>query len=351
MKTECLDYHLPQDLIAQQPSPERQKSRLLQVSRGTGAIAHHAFDNLPHLLRPGDLLVLNDTRVMPARIDLQRQTGGEIEGLFLQDVGGGRWRVMLRGRGRIKVGEVLNFRRRPEQGLKLISNDGEGIWTVNCEPHLDEALPLLREIGRMPLPPYIRRSADDSDDTCQTDNRRYQTTFARNDGAVAAPTAGLHFTPQILDALRRNDVEHCFITLHVGIGTFRPVTAERLQDHKMHSEYYRLQTDAAATIGQALNQGRRIVAVGTTCVRVLETLAARGENWRQATEGWTDIFIYPPYNFRAVGAMITNFHLPRSTLLALVAAFAGRELIMRAYREAIAQQYRFYSYGDACLIE
>ncbi len=311
---------------------------------------HHRFNELPQLLRPGDLLVLNDTRVIPARIDLQRMTGGEIEGLFLRSLDGGRWQVMLRGRGRVRSDELLRFRRRPEQGLRLLEKDPEGLWTVSPEPPLDDPHQLLKEIGRMPLPPYIRRSAADADDLQQEDRQRYQTAYARSDGAVAAPTAGLHFTPQLLEELRSMEIEQAFVTLHVGIGTFRPVTAERLEDHQMHSEFYSLSDESAEAIDRARSQGRRIVAVGTTSVRVLETVAARGEGW-QACQGWTDIYIYPPYEFRAVDAMITNFHLPRSTLLAMVSAFAGHELIMRAYQEAIHQGYRFYSYGDACLID
>ena len=312
MNTDLLDYHLPQDLIAQQPAEQRHQSRLLHVSRSTGAIEHHQFDELPTLLRPGDLLVLNDTRVVPARIDLQRATGGEIEGLFLQALDDGRWKVMLRGRGRIKPGELLRFRQRPEQALRLLSNDGEGLWTTLPEPLISQPLQLLEDIGRMPLPPYIRRSSADSPDIGQADLQRYQTTYARTPGAVAAPTAGLHFTPQLLADLRERDIDHCFVTLHVGIGTFRPVVAEQLEDHVMHSEFYRLTAPAAEAIQHAVTQGRRIVAVGTTSVRVLETIAARtagvagvagtagaagtagGHPW-QACEGWTNIFIYPPY--------------------------------------------------------
>ncbi len=350
------DYALPPGSIAQSPLDRRDESRLLVLSRAAGQVTHHVFSELPALLRAGDLLVLNDTRVIPAKFMCKRSTGGRIEGLFLREMSAGAWVVLLRNAGRCKVGERLSLQGSDAE-LELLENQGEGEWRVSVSPALD-AVELLERAGTTPLPPYIRR-ANSAPDT--GDRQRYQTVYAQRPGAVAAPTAGLHFTPSLLEQLSQRGVEQARVTLHVGMGTFLPVKAERLQDHVMHSEWYELSETSADKLNQALAAGRRIVAVGTTSVRVLETIAAANPQGERCLfrpgSGWTNIFIYPPYKFRAVDAMITNFHLPKSTLLMLVSAFcspgdqAGLPMMLRAYREAIQAGYRFFSYGDAMLIE
>ena len=348
MDTALFDYHLPVDRIAQRPADRRDQSRLMLLDRASGAIVDHQFAQLPSLLRPGDLLVTNDTRVLPARLALRRLTGSQIEGLFLQAADDGSWEMMIRGRGRIRPGETVAVAGAEGQTLVLAESLGEGLWRVRPEPHVDPQ-DLLARVGRAPLPPYIQRKAVDPalDDA---DRRRYQTIFADQPGAVAAPTAGLHFTPELIADLKRRDIQTVSLTLHVGLGTFKPVVAERIEDHRMHSERYRLPAATAKAVRNARAEGRRIVAVGTTVVRVLESLAAARAGFHEG-EGQTDIFIYPPFEFRIVGALVTNFHLPKSSLLMLISAFAGREFVLRAYHEAIARNYRFYSYGDACLIE
>ncbi len=347
MDTALFDYRLPAEAVAQTPADRRDASRLMRLCRTSGTIDHHRFVELPELLRPGDLMVFNDTRVLPARLAMRRRTGSQIEGLFLSRLDDGRWEVLLRGRGRLKPGESLVIDGAPEQSLRLDAHQGEGIWIVTPQPDADP-YDLLRRVGRTPLPPYIdRRNVDER--TAAMDAERYQTVFARRDGAVAAPTAGLHFTPEVIERLRQRDVELAYLTLHVGLGTFRPVTADRVEDHRMHSERFELPADTAEAIHRAKAQGRRVVAVGTTTVRVLETVARRGP--LGPCSGQTNLFIYPPFEFKLVDVLVTNFHLPRSTLLMMVSALAGREFLLRAYEEAIRQGYRFYSYGDSCLIE
>ncbi len=347
-KTADFDYDLPDELIAQKPVEPRDKSRLMVLDRTTGEIRHHHFGELPAMLREGDLLVLNDTRVIPAKFLCRRRTGGQIEGLFLRELSDGQWEAMLKGAGRCKTGEELTFVEEPPTIAKLESNLGEGLWHLSVSPPRD-AVELLERIGTTPLPPYIHRDHPDSHD-----GLTYQTVYAARPGAVAAPTAGLHFTENILADLQARKIESLNVTLHVGLGTFAPVKAEQLDRHEMHSEWYELSASTAKAIVDAKRQGRRIVAVGTTSVRVLETAAAKGP--LSARSGWTDLFIYPPGEFRVVDTMLTNFHLPRSTLLMLVAAFCrpgstdGIQIIKDAYAEAIRQKYRFYSYGDAMLI-
>lgn len=348
METSLFDYHLPVDRIAQRPADRRDQSRLMLLDRATGAIEDRQFSQLPTLLRPGDLLVANDTKVLPARLSLRRLTGSQIEGLFLQAAADGHWEMMIRGRGRIHPGETVAVAGAEGQTLVLVDSLGEGLWRVRPEPAVDHQ-DLLRRVGRAPLPPYIQRKTSDQALDAQ-DRERYQTVFADQPGAVAAPTAGLHFTPELIAELKRRDILTVPLTLHVGLGTFKPVTAQRVEDHRLHGERYRLPAATATAVRNARAEGRRIVAVGTTVVRVLESLAAARAGFHQA-EGETDLFIYPPFEFRVVGALITNFHLPKSSLLMLVSAFAGREFILRAYHEAISRGYRFYSYGDACFIE
>jgi S-adenosylmethionine:tRNA ribosyltransferase-isomerase len=341
------DYALPERLIAQESLANREDARLLVVDRATGALAHHHIRDLPALLRPGDLLICNDTRVLPARLyGVRERTGGKWEGLFLSQQDDGLWELMGQTRGTLQVGEYVRIASSAAGDgrlrLRLAAHAAAGHWLMTPEP-AGEPETLLARFGHVPLPPYIRQGQDRPED-----RERYQTVFARCVGAVAAPTAGLHFTPALLQRLADAGVDRAEVTLHVGLGTFQPIKTARLADHEMHAERGELTVETARRILAARSRGGRIVAVGTTSVRVLETAAESGEArpWRGATR----LFIRPPHRFRAVDALLTNFHLPRSTLLVLVSAFAGRALIRQAYDEAIAQGYRFYSYGDAMLI-
>lgn len=317
------DYDLPEELIAARPLPRRQDARMLVLDRKTETIQHRQFVDLPLFVRPGDLLVLNDTRVQPAR---RFSDDGRIEFLFLDQLDPVRWRCLVKPGRKMRLGARTML---GGVGLTVEEIAPEGERVVRLERPIDPYLG-----GRMPLPPYIDRAADAEDET------RYQTVFAHHPGAVAAPTAGLHFTPEILAELR-----HTFVTLHVGTGTFRPVQSEAIVGHQMHAERFAISQSAAGEI----NAAESLLAVGTTSVRVLESVVREGEPC-QAQAGATDIFIYPPYQFRAVDRLLTNFHLPRSTLLMLVAAFAGRKFVLRAYAEAVRERYRFYSYGDCMLI-
>jgi len=343
------DYDLPPDRIAQTPARPRDASRLLVLDRKTGEIAHHRFRDLPDLLRPDDLVVLNDTRVVPAAFTARRATGGRIEGCFLRTLDDGGWEVLLSGGGRLREGETLRLvdaRDRPHAAVRLERRGEGGVWTVRPSEPVD-APALLSAVGRPPLPPYIRRGRDDP--RTVADRADYQTIYARRDGAVAAPTAGLHFTRRVLDGLAARGIERTTVTLHVGLGTFQPVRAKRAEDHRMQEEFLEVSPQAAGAVTRARRRGRRVVAVGTTTVRALESVAGEDGTARPG-RGWTDLFIYPPHAFRVVGAMVTNFHLPRTTLLMMVSAFAGRERVLAAYREAVRRGYRFYSYGDAMLI-
>jgi len=348
-------YTLPPERIAQQPAARRDASRLMVLHRAERRWEHRRFGELPGLLRAGDLLVLNDTRVIPARFTARRASGGQVEGLFLREEGG-VWEVMLRNAGRCRSGEALAVEGTPETQLELVAREGGGCWRVRPRPAV-AAADLLARVGRTPLPPYIRRPAGAE---APDDRQRYQTVYAARDGAVAAPTAGLHFTEALLAELGAAGVHTVRVTLHVGLGTFAPVQAEDLAAHRMHAEWYDLPSEAAERVNAARRQGRRVVAVGTTSVRVLESAAraaAEPGGPVQAARGWTDLFLYPPADFHVVDALVTNFHLPRSTLLMLAAAFCapgrtdGTPLLLEAYADAVRQQYRFYSYGDAMLIE
>lgn len=340
MRVADFDYPLPEDLIAQEPLPERSASRMMVLHRAERRWQHCHFTDLPNYLQPGDCLVLNDTRVIPARLRGRRQSGGQVEILLLKPLGDMRWQVLAKPARRVRPGDRLEF----GQGLhgEVLSAGDEGLRELLFEADgpFDE---LLERYGEAPLPPYVRRPPRPDD------RERYQTVYARHPGAVAAPTAGLHFDPPMLERLQQAGIHLAFLTLHVGLGTFRPVTASRVEDHVMHPEAYQLPRACAVAANRAREQGHRIVAVGTTVVRVLETVADDHGRLRPSA-GETSLFIYPGYRFRAVDAMITNFHLPRSTLLMMVAAFAGREFILDAYREAIRERYRFYSYGDCMLI-
>jgi len=341
VRTDDFDFELPPELIAQQPV-SRGTSRMLVLDRSREGVDHQRVIDLPKLLRNGDLLLLNDTRVIPARLYGRRPTGRRFELLLLRELDGGCWESLLRPGARARVGERLELADGGE--VFLLERRDEGRWAVRFEPPLE--LDRLDRIGEMPLPPYIERPRG----ATAADRITYQTVYASTPGAVAAPTAGLHFTRDLLDEIVGRGIELAYVTLHVGLGTFRPVTAERVSDHRMHSEWYRFSGETADAVNQAIAAGRRIVCVGTTSVRALEGAFVVGEGKILPGEGWTDIFITPGFEFRGVGAMLTNFHLPKSTLLMLVSALAGRDRILSAYREAIASKYRFFSYGDAMLI-
>jgi S-adenosylmethionine:tRNA ribosyltransferase-isomerase len=348
------DYDLPERLIAQQPAERREKSRLLRLSRGSGRLSHHTFVELPRLLRRGDLLVLNDTKVIPARFFCRRASGGRVEGLYLKTGPAGAWEVLLKNAGRCKPGERLILQGDASRQLELREDLGEGRWTLLPTP-AGPAEEILSRVGVPPLPPYIRRQ-DDSQFTT-ADRHRYQTVYAEKAGAVAAPTAGLHFTEEAFADLASAGVDTARVTLHVGLGTFAPVKHEDIAAHPMHSEWYDLPVEAAEKIAAARSQDRRVIAVGTTSLRVLESVARANNGRVVPASGWTDLFVYPPAEFYVVDAMITNFHLPKSTLLMLIAAFCqpggtgGIRMILDAYAEAIRHEYRFFSYGDAMLIE
>ncbi len=340
------DYDLSPERIAQAPARPRDAARLMVLPRETGRIEHRGFRELPALLDPSDLVVMNDTRVIPAAVTARRATGGRIEGCFLRERADGLWEMLLAGRGRIREGETLalvDAEGEAAAEITLRKRGERGLWHVR-PPAGTDATALLERVGRPPLPPYIRRDAADP-----LDREDYQTVYACRDGAVAAPTAGLHFTPRVLAAMDARGIERARVTLHVGPGTFQPITVERLAAHQMHEEAYEVPPETAEAVRAARVARRRIVAVGTTTVRTLESAAGEGGEVR-AGPGMTRLFIRPPHAFRAVDAMITNFHLPRTTLLVMVAAFAGRERILEAYEEAMRAGYRFYSYGDAMLI-
>jgi S-adenosylmethionine:tRNA ribosyltransferase-isomerase len=339
---ECFfDYELPPHLIAQQPAAQRDQARLLVVERRSQTRAHHLFADLPELLSPGDLLVLNDTRVIPARLLGRRaRTGGKWEGLFVGERDG-CWQLLTQTRGRLTTGEIIVVEPGPLK-LTLVRRLENGQWLAQ-PGEAGTSVELLARHGNVPLPPYIRKGR-----ALAADQDRYQTVYARRPGAVAAPTAGLHFMPAVFHQLQERRIECCFVTLHVGLGTFQPIQAEDFRQHEMHCEWGDLSAEAAEAIRRCKKQGGRVVAVGTTSVRVLETVAATGDV--RPWSGDTNLYIYPPYEFRVVDALVTNFHLPRTSLLLLVSAFAGSDLLRQAYEAAIAREYRFYSYGDAMMI-
>ena len=358
METSQFDYDLPQGLIAQTPVEPRDASRLMVVRRDTGLIEHRAFRDVVEYLRPGDLLVLNQTRVIPARLfGRKAETGGKVELLLLQRRGDQLWEALVRGK-RMRPGTLIELQA-PSGGdqdgstaalqlaAEVVAETESGGRLIRFEQPVG---PLLDELGTVPLPPYIHLPLADPE--------RYQTVYGQVEGSVAASTAGLHFTPELLVELRRMGVEMAFITLQIGLDTFRPVKEERVQDHQIHTEWYELTAPVAEQINRAKLEGRRVIAVGTTAVRALESAAGgcapEGEAcaWQavSAYAGPTDLYIYPGYSYRVVDAMVTNFHLPRSTLLMLVSAFAGRDLIFQAYQQAIAERYRFFSFGDAMLL-
>jgi S-adenosylmethionine:tRNA ribosyltransferase-isomerase len=341
MKLTDYDYDLPEALIAQQPCPQRDASRLMVVDRRTRKIHHTQFSQIGGFLPARSLLVINDTKVIPARlIGRKLPTGGKIELLLTRQKGANTWEALVKPGRRVKFGTRLVF----EEGLltgKILAKSSLGLYTVQLkyDGNFEE---ILAQVGRVPLPPYIKREPN------RTDREEYQCVYAKEAGAIAAPTAGLHFTLELMDKLKHGGIHYVPLTLHVGLGTFQPVKVEDVETHKMHAEYFELARTSVNRINGAKKEGRKIVAVGTTSVRALETVASEGS--AEPYQGYTDIFIYPGYQFKIVDALVTNFHLPKSTLLMLVSAFAGHEFILEAYQEAIAQKYRFYSYGDAMLI-
>jgi len=349
--TSSYDYHLPDERIAQVPAARREEARLLRVGRASApepAFSDHLIADLPHLLRPGDLLVLNDTRVLHARLfGVREATGGRVEVLVVEPDAPSGTLLMLRARGRPQEGESLLC---ADGSLRFELREalGGGLWRAAAEPSGEDLLGVLETRGTLPLPPYIRRERD-GDPRRGLDEERYQTVFARRPGAVAAPTAGLHLTPDILSSLDALGIQVASITLHVGPGTFRPVTSERITAHPMHEERFEIPPETAEALVACRKRGDRIVAVGTTTVRVLEAAAAEG-GLPRAGAGRTRIFIHPPHTFRCVDMLLTNFHAPRSTLLMLVSALAGRQRILQAYEHALRRGYRFLSYGDAMLI-
>lgn len=339
MKTSDFYFDLPEELIAQTPLERRDASRLLCLDRWSGAREHRIFSELPELLQPGDCLVMNDSRVLPARLMGMRETGGVVEVLLLRDLGGGRWECLTRpgrktrpgtrlifGNGELEA-EVLEV---AEGGNRIVEFKYEGIF-----------LEVLERLGKMPLPPYIKVELEDGE--------RYQTVYSKEPGSAAAPTAGLHFTKELLARIADRGVRECFVTLHVGLGTFRPVKAEDIEEHEMHSEFCIMPEETARIITETKRSGGRVVCVGTTSCRTVESFANE-DGTMDAKSGWTNIFIYPGYRFKCMDALVTNFHLPESTLIMLVSAFAGRENVLTAYEEAVRERYRFFSFGDAMFI-
>lgn len=339
MKTSDFNFELPEELIAQTPLERRDSSRLLTLNKETGQMAHHRFYDLVDMLRPGDCLVLNNSRVLPARLIGRRESGGACEVLLLIDRGENTWECLVRPGRKLKPGAKVIFGEgeltgeivaEVEGGNRLVRFAYEGIF-----------LEVLERLGRMPLPPYIKAELQESE--------RYQTVYSKVSGSAAAPTAGLHFTPELMAKLEGKGVKLCYITLHVGLGTFRPVKAENILEHEMHSEYCVIPRETADTINETKRNGGRVICVGTTSCRTIESWAGE-DGSMQASAGWTNIFIYPGYRFKVLDALITNFHLPESTLIMLVSALAGREHVLAAYKEAVEKKYRFFSFGDAMFI-
>lgn len=342
MNTADFDFHLPEELIAQTPLEKRDASRLLVVDRSSGEFSDQHFESIIDQLQPGDALVMNNTRVLPARLYGEKPgTGGHVELLLLKNTEGDQWEVLAKPAKRLKVGAQVSFGDgrltatvvdELEHGGRIVRFDYQGIF-----------LEVLESLGEMPLPPYIHEKL--------ADRERYQTVYAKENGSAAAPTAGLHFTKELLAQIEAKGVKLVYLTLHVGLGTFRPVSVDNLDDHEMHSEFYTLSEEAAATLREVKANGHRVIAVGTTSIRTLETIGNKFKGDIQADSGWTNIFIKPGYQWQIVDAFSTNFHLPKSTLVMLVSAFAGRDLTLKAYEHAIAERYRFFSFGDAMFIK
>ena len=341
MTTDDFDYDLPEELIAQTPLKQRDSSRLLVLDKETGEVEHKHFHDILDYLVPGDTLVLNDTKVLPARlIGTKEDTGAVIEILLLKNISGDDWECLVKPARRVKVGTIVSF--------------GDGKLKAKCTGEYDEGIrhfeliysgilmEILEELGTMPLPPYIHEKLEDQS--------RYQTVYAKEVGSAAAPTAGLHFTKELLEEIKNKGIDICYVTLHVGLGTFRPVSVTNVEEHEMHSEFYSMTREVADKLNLAKAEGRRIIAVGTTSTRTLETIMNLYNEFRECS-GWTKIFIYPGFEFKAIDCLITNFHLPKSTLVMLVSALAGKDNILNAYKIAVNEKYRFFSFGDAMFIK
>ncbi len=341
MTVEDFDYFLPEELIAQTPLKQRDASRLLVLDKETGVVEHKYFGDIIDYLEPGDTLVLNNTKVLPARLIGQKEdTGAVIEILLLKNIENDDWECLVKPARRIKLGTIVSF--------------GDGLLKAECIKEEEEGIryfrllytgilyEILDQLGTMPLPPYIHEKLEDQS--------RYQTVYAKEVGSAAAPTAGLHFTEELLEKISAKGIQLAYVTLHVGLGTFRPVSVEKIEDHHMHSEYYEMSDDVAELLNATKKMGKRIISVGTTSTRTLETIVSKYGKFRES-RGWTDIFIYPGYEFKAIDSLITNFHLPKSTLVMLVSALAGRENILKAYSIAVEEEYRFFSFGDAMIIK
>ncbi|MFY0803829.1 tRNA preQ1(34) S-adenosylmethionine ribosyltransferase-isomerase QueA [Peribacillus frigoritolerans] len=342
MKLDMFDFHLPEELIAQVPLEDREASRLMVLDKETGKLQHDVFSHITEYIKPGDCLVLNDTKVLPARLYGSKEgTGAKIEVLLLKQEHDDVWETLVKPAKRIKEGSTIVFGDGKlsavctgvlEHGGRILEFKYEGIFYE-----------ILEKLGEMPLPPYIKEQLDDQD--------RYQTVYARERGSAAAPTAGLHFTEDLLEKLKGMGVHIAFITLHVGLGTFRPVSVDDIDSHEMHSEFYQMTEGTARLLNDVKEKGGKIITVGTTSTRTLETIASRNDGVFKEENGWTSIFIYPGYEFKGIDAMITNFHLPKSTLIMLIYALAGREHVLHAYETAVEEKYRFFSFGDAMLIK
>lgn len=341
MRTDDFDFELPEQLIAQHPIKKRDESRMMVADRKTGEVSHRKFFEVLDYLEKGDVLVLNDTKVIPARLfGVKEQTKASIEILLLKSIAKDTWECLVKPAKRVKLDTIISFggnllkakcTKIGEEGIRELKFEYRGIFYE-----------ILDKLGTMPLPPYIKEQLEEKD--------RYQTVYAKNIGSAAAPTAGLHFTKELLEKIKQKGVEIYYITLHVGLGTFRPVTVEDVKNHTMHSEYYSMQESVAVALNRAKQEGRRIIAVGTTTTRTLETIMMKYQTFTSCS-GWTNIFIYPGYQFQAIDALITNFHLPKSTLLMLVSAFSSKEIIMKAYQEAVKEGYRFFSFGDCMFLK
>lgn len=341
VKTDDFDYELPEELIAQTPLEKRDNSKLMILDKNTGEIKHEKFYNIINYLNENDILVLNDTKVMPARIIGEKEdTKAVIELLLLKNLENDKWECLSKPAKRIKKGTIVSFGNGllkakcidlGEEGIRIMEFNYNGIFYE-----------ILDKLGTMPLPPYIKEKLEDKN--------RYQTVYARNMGSAAAPTAGLHFTNELLEKIKEKKIQICYVTLHVGLGTFRPVNVEDVTTHKMHSEFYSMSKEVADILNQAKQNGKRIISIGTTSTRTLETIMSKYNTFKEIS-GWTDIFIYPGYSFKAVDAQITNFHLPKSTLIMLVSAFSTKEIILNAYKEAVKNKYRFFSFGDSMFIK
>jgi S-adenosylmethionine:tRNA ribosyltransferase-isomerase len=341
MRVEDFDFHLPDQLIAQTPLADRTASRLMVLNKEKQTIKHEIFASIKEYLQPGDCLVLNNTKVLPARLfGVKQETGAKVEVLLLHQKSSDQWEVLVKPAKKVKVGTVIEFGNgllkgecveELEHGGRIIQFQYEGIFYE-----------ILDSLGEMPLPPYIKEQLDDRD--------RYQTVYAKEEGSAAAPTAGLHFTEELLKEIQKKGVHIAYITLHVGLGTFRPVSVDSIESHQMHAEFYRVDGKTAELLNEVKSNDGRIITVGTTSTRTLETIARDNDGRFKDASGWTDIFIYPPYQFKAIDGLITNFHLPKSTLIMLVSAFAGRDFVLKAYNEAVKEEYRFFSFGDAMFI-